>query len=143
MKQKPKNINELLGYRGIEILYRYEDSYDCGGFDMDGDWIPGPLSTRVHLAEYTIKKFTPCGAWIRYGTKDKFVNFKTKKKFACITPKEALESFLARKAKQIQILQNQLERATEALEKGKKLAHEEYPGQISIWLSLGRELFKG
>lgn len=127
----------------LGVLYRYEDVQHHPGLDECDLPLPGPGRVSLRLDEYRIKKKTPKGVWIDfdYG-KDKFVNLYARKKYACSTKTEALESFLARKAKQISILKYQLIRAEKALDKGKELAHKDFYGKIRIWLSQGRDLFE-
>lgn len=49
----------------------------------------------------------------------RFVLLESRKRFACPTKEEALESFIARKEKQISIYNSKLKRAKESLEIGK------------------------
>lgn len=95
-------------------LYRY---YDVQYTDHVG----------VHLMEFDIVKETKCGVWILIGywldspdekpPKDvtRFVNMQANKKYACRTKEDALESFKARKHRQICILTAQIKRAEKAL----------------------------
>jgi hypothetical protein len=55
-----------------------------------------------------------------FGDDLKFVLLTAKKQYACATKEEALTSFLARKERQIKILEANLERAKRALALGKK-----------------------
>jgi hypothetical protein len=70
-------------------------------------------SPELLVRWYEVKKRTPKGAWIigDYGLR--FVNLHAHKKYACETELGAVESFLARKARQIRILQTQLKSALE------------------------------
>jgi len=91
----------------IEYLYRYND------FDFRYNVDPTPKKYKV------IKK-TPQGVWIdlnyNWGPEEKkFVKLTAYKKFACETEEQALESYIARKSRQIKILKNQLARAQENL----------------------------
>jgi len=112
--------------RDIEKLYRYYDvQYSAGCDEYGGDLGPGPV--KVHLMEFSIIKETRCGVWILtgywFGTPEekppkeamRFVNMQANKKYACRTKEEALESFKARKRRQIHILKSQTERAEKAL----------------------------
>jgi hypothetical protein len=89
------------------------------GIDEFDNVIPG-YYLRIHLSEYRIIKRTPKGAWIElfpsFGEERKFVLLTARKKFACETKEEALESFLARKTRQIRILEAQLTKARACLE---------------------------
>lgn len=80
-------------------------------------------------SEFPIIKWTNCGAWIDVYGRRRFVNLQSKKKYACFTVEEALESFHARKKRQIRILKAQLAQAEAAL----KLS----PDNESIYWGLG------
>jgi hypothetical protein len=99
-------------------LYRYYE-FITSGIPDEEYFTTSSIHTKVELATYDVMKKTLSGAWIRYWTKTgkskKFVNLKAKKKFACPTQEEALESFKKRKKRQIQILEQQLEVARTAL----------------------------
>lgn len=74
--------------------------------------------------EFQLLKETPCGWWIGYplgsitplGPDKWWVSKTTRKRFAYPTRKEALENFIARKRRQVAILNYQLERAGQAWE---------------------------
>lgn len=99
---------------------------------------------RVHLAWYTftVLRTTAKGVWIstphmnRLGRK--FILNDARKRYAYPTKELALESFIARKARQISILQSQLDRAQDAYEKAKRvtdvnsLAVEMQDGQFTL-----------
>ena len=90
------------------IFYRYEDMR---------------YTDRVRVIElkFTLDKETPCGYWIfRNGSSllknnRKWVSKTSKNRYAYPTRKEALENFVARKNRQIEILSYQLEVAKDAL----------------------------
>lgn len=84
----------------VHNLYRY-DSYRY----------------EVFLHEYKIIKETLHGTWIDVYGKEKFVLREARKHFACYTKEDAMESFKARKNRQIRILSAQLESAKNSLEK--------------------------
>lgn len=78
---------------------------------------------RVHLQEYTLIKETPCGYWIKpvWDYNDdykKWVSKTGRKRIAYPTQEEALTSFMARKRRQIEILEGQLIDARSALSTG-------------------------
>jgi len=78
---------------------------------------------RVHLQEYTLIKETPCGYWIKpvWDYDDyhkKWVSKTARKRFAYPTQEEAITSFMARKRRQIQIIESQLIDARSALSAG-------------------------
>lgn len=71
---------------------------------------------RLKIDRYHIKRKTPCGVWIDTGySSEKFILTKARKKWACPTEEEAIESFKFRKRRQVKILKAQLERAQQAL----------------------------
>lgn len=93
-----------------EVLYRY--------FDQDfglAFWGHKPELPRPR--EFRVVKRTKQGAWISQGFwgEPKFVRLTARKKWACETKEAALESFIARKNRQIRILKAQLERAQDNL----------------------------
>lgn len=104
-----------------EYLYRYEESTILRGLDRWEDPLPGYV-LKLYLQKFEILKRTPKGAWIKlyefsFDEKDKkFVLLTARKKFACKTKDEALESFKARKRRQIEILDRRLKKAKLALE---------------------------
>lgn len=73
--------------------------------------------SRITLTklEYFILSKTPTGFWIEYHGRKKFVKSDAKKKFACEKEEDALESYYARKRRQISILKHQLRQAEAAL----------------------------
>lgn len=73
---------------------------------------------RVMLVKsiFNVIKETPTGVWIDYHGTKKFVSLQSHKKFACKSEEEALESFKARKRRQVKILRTQLARAEMALQ---------------------------
>jgi hypothetical protein len=94
-----------------EYWYRYEDRLYSSGVDE----FEFPLDTpilQVKLRRYRVRKLTPCGARLENG---RFVLRSAKKRWATPTVKEAEESFVARKNRQINILSNRLKHAREAL----------------------------
>ncbi len=65
--------------------------------------------------EFKVLSNTEHGVWIDvYGHK-RFVNLGSRKRYACPTVEEALESYQARKKRQIRILTRQLKQAEAAL----------------------------
>lgn len=101
-----------------DYLYRYDDVLTgTGSFDLEGDYIPNPSGGRVVLSlrMFEVIRYTPKGAWIKhYSLSEKYVSLTAKKKFACRTEVEALESLLARKRRQCSILAAQLKYAEQA-----------------------------
>ena len=114
----------------LGVLYRYEDQrYAASLNEYDEPCGVGEL--KIHLRIYPIKKITNCGVWIEdYSDKGRFVNLEKNKKFACVTQNQAMESFIARKERQISILTHQLTQAKEAIQKAKK-----HDGEINFWFA--------
>jgi hypothetical protein len=114
------------------VYYRYNDD----PFDYENN-------IRIILDEYEVLKETKCGVWIKHPKNDRFIhnvwaptkyiegkkfildkycnNIPTNKRFAWPTKNEALISYIARKEKQVAILENQLENAREFLTKAKEM----------------------
>lgn len=101
-----------------EVWYRY-DNYTTASADKHGKI----LSTQVHIhcTDYRVIKTTPKGVWLGdewlghvTGPK-RFVLRDARKRFACPTKKEALESFLARKKRQRSILSAQISDVADAI----------------------------
>ena len=108
-------------------LFRYEE-YQVGMQDEYGNTLHS--YTKLNLLRYEIIKHTKKGAWIKYFANKsgkKFINFDWKKRFACRTKKEALESFKFRKKRQIRIIKSRLRIAESALKIcERKLESEDY-----------------
>lgn len=88
-----------------EYLYRFEDSMDAFG-------------VKVHPRKFKVIKETPCGYWIElfyWGDDKKWVSKVARKRYAYPTKHEALTSFKARKKRQIEILEAQLNQARQSL----------------------------
>lgn len=80
------------------------------------------IGVKIHLMEFDFIKETPCGYWIKlfsFCDDKKWVSKTAKKRFAYPTKEEALSSFIARKTRQIEILEAQLSNARMALMLGK------------------------
>jgi hypothetical protein len=108
-----------------EVLYRYEDYLYAPMLDETDTPISKP-GVRIVLRTFPITKKTQQGAWIDLfeglpGETPKFVLLTAKKKFACKTKEDALESFIRRKESQIKILSRQLTTARVALGKAEDM----------------------
>ena len=81
----------------------------------------------MYLHTYNVIKLTPKGKWIEYSNKKgrKFVLNNTRKGFARETKEGALNSFIARKEKQIMIMTMQLTDIKNALNKAMKMVPNE------------------
>lgn len=89
-----------------------------------------PIVARVRcveLQEYEILRTTPKGVWIRRGSSyglhgdERFVLLGARKRFACPTKEEALESFIARKKAQKRIYEARARHAERALKIAKNM----------------------
>jgi hypothetical protein len=103
-------------------MYRYEETTYSRGVNEVDDPLPG-YHLVVRCREYTIVRRTPKGAWIVEGSPhdqihgfEKFVLLTARKKFACETRADALESFRARKRRQLGILEARANKVKLALE---------------------------
>lgn len=90
----------------------------------DGRWAPpldewerpiGSGTSYVHLYAYRVAKETPCGVWLDTFAGRRFVLRDARKRWACPTKEEALESFRARKERQLKILRAQVRHVEECL----------------------------
>lgn len=91
----------------IEIWFRVEDVL------RENTWNEyGPPSVHVVTREYPVAKVTPCGVRLACG---RFVLRVARKRYACPTREEAMQSFLARKKRQASILRSRLGFVEEAI----------------------------
>ncbi len=81
---------------------------------------------RIVKEEFNLAKETPCGYWIKdeFFFGDRWVSKTARKRFAYPSESLALESFIARKKKQIRILESQLNQAKSAYQLGLELKKE-------------------
>lgn len=114
MKMKTPEHVTLWEPEDGEALYRFEEAIYSPGVDDFDDPLPG-YTMEVHLHKFPIERRTPKGVWIRGWGGMRFVLLSARKRYACPTIEEALESFQARKNRQIKILKGQLQRAELAL----------------------------
>lgn len=101
------------------FLYRFEDKqyasinpykYEWGN---DDDW---DITLQVNLRAFLVRSVTKCGHTIWLDHRQwRFVNQTSVKRFACPDIDEAVESFKARKNRQIGIYQARIARAKDAL----------------------------
>ena len=96
----------------IDFWYRYYEVWYSPGSDESGDPLPGRGEMKIHLEEWQVVKHTPKGVWLSLYGDRKFVLKSAAKRYACPTKKEALQSLVARKTRQIRILTEQRERAS-------------------------------
>lgn len=93
-----------------DALWRVEAKRYCVAIDPDRDKY-GVSDPELQAWWYRVKRRTAKGAWINLGGMEKFVLLTANKRFACNTVAEALESFKARKNRQVAILKRQLAHA--------------------------------
>jgi hypothetical protein len=105
----------------MEYLYRIKDVLYAPPLD-EWDNPIGNSQLEVVLTRYEIIKKTNCGYWINDGLEKRFVLMRwangnpVRKIFACESIKEAKESFIIRKQRQIGLYHSKIERAKLALE---------------------------
>ncbi|WP_315740040.1 MULTISPECIES: hypothetical protein [unclassified Bradyrhizobium] len=95
---------------GSSVLWRCEAQRYSVCIDPDADRY-GVTDPQLEMRWHRIISRTPKGAWIS----GRFVLLTATKRWACPTEEEALESFIARKRKQISILSHKLHRAEQDL----------------------------
>lgn len=95
-----------------ETWYRVTD-----GCYTTTDEFDNPVGGRVYVSthEYPVTRRTPRGVWLDCHGLPRFVLAGARKRFACPTREEALESFRARKRRQARLLRDQLRRVEQAL----------------------------
>jgi hypothetical protein len=104
----PKHVHYPRGPApaGTPVLWRCEAKRYAYCRDPDAD-IWGVTDPKLEMWWWEIDRVTPKGAWVC----GRFVLLTATKRWAVPTEEEALESFMARKKKQIRILSTQLSRA--------------------------------
>lgn len=95
---------------GEDVLWRCEGKRYSVVIDPERE-LYGSTPLRVEMTWYVVTKRTPKGAWLG----STFVRLDARKRFACETEKEAIESYIARKRRQVNILSSQLEEAERGL----------------------------
>lgn len=91
----------------MTVWYRYEARHYAPPID-EFDNVCGEGSRELVLVEFPVLRETRCGVRLTDG---KFILKQARKRFACPTKEEALESFKRRKIVQISILKAQLRSA--------------------------------
>jgi hypothetical protein len=118
MERLPLNA-ALNAAQPLEWWYRFESHNVSAGVDECGD----PIRTETPIVEvgvtrFAVVKHTPKGVRLDSG---RLVMRNSRKRYACPTIEEALESFKARKRAQIRILSRQVKAAELALRQAKAL----------------------
>jgi len=93
------------------------------------------IGVKLSIEEFQIVKHTPKGIWItpkNMSFDKRFVLLKARKKYAHFTQEEALESFVARTSRRVQLLKNQLANSELALLYAKQLMINLYAKQLMI-----------
>lgn len=131
----PHPAQDPLGAEGAEepvpqvgdTWYRYDDIRYAAPLD-EYENPRGPGRVAVELRSYQVQRVTPKGVWLsRYYGDPRFVRLSARKRFAYPTPEEALESFMARKKRQLSILHAQAAKVERALAAGKALQAKALP----------------
>lgn len=114
------------------IYYRYEGSSGAHQA-MEGAWLSERFAPEnfIHLHEFREIKTTPAGCWIDVYGERRFILNKATKRYAYPTKQLALQSFIARKARQASILAAQLDNVRALL----KLAQDYDPCPPPLLLS--------
>ena len=90
-----------------ELYYRLEDYQQAtGGWDMQGEWEPGPSRVQIRTRTFPVLKHTPKGVWIQdHGDHrgKRFISNTWVKRYALPTEEEAKISFIKRKERQASI----------------------------------------
>lgn len=104
------------------VYYRYEDYLEgSGGFDVHGDYQPGPSRVRVHIVTFEVVKKTPKGAWVKHPSEldgsmqTYFIADRWFKKYANPTQEGARFDFIARKRYLIAVQERRIRDARVAI----------------------------
>jgi len=92
-----------------EFWYRYEDRSYSTIIDADREIFGSEV--KLECRQYRVIKHTPKGVWLDVYGRKRFVLNSAIKRFACSTRVLALESFIARKDRQIGIYTSRLMQA--------------------------------
>jgi hypothetical protein len=101
----------------VKFWYRYVDVSYAPLLD-EYDMPMGDGVLKIECRQFRVLKHTPKGVWLSdtacLGYK-RFVLNKSKKRFACATKEEAIDSFVARKKRQHSVYMHRAKRAEAAL----------------------------
>lgn len=96
------------------VWYRVVDGRTASSLD---EWERpcGDSRAYVYTHEHPVIRETPKGVWLDVYGSERFVRRDARKRWACPTKEEAIESFRARKARQAKILRAKLRHVDEVL----------------------------
>ncbi len=99
--------------------FRYTEILVGEGYtDQWGEYVSTGSHVKLQLREFQVIKVTPRGARIDdYSQGGRFISRDWNKQWASPTIEQARQSFIARKKRQMRILEKQLQRAKEAMHK--------------------------
>ncbi len=102
-------------HEGADVLWRCEAKRYSHIIDIDREEY-SVTEPRLELTYYYVNSRTEKGAWIREDLSwARFINLSHNKAFARNTVDEAVKDFIARRKRQIAILEGQLQRAQREL----------------------------
>ncbi len=106
---------EIPQFTEKQILFRYREVL-YASYDHDDDLSDGDGRIDLCKEEYVVTSITPKGVWISpvgwyWRPKFKFMLANARKRFAHDNEKDALESYVARQRRRIQILEHQLSKS--------------------------------
>lgn len=108
-------MTHALSIESGTFWYRIEDCRIAAPLN-EFDEPMGSGRAEIREAEYRVVRETPKGVWLDLGLGDlRFVRRDARKRWACPTPEEALDSFRARKERQLRILRAQIDHVESAL----------------------------
>lgn len=108
-------------------FYRYELVHYATGRDMDGEYT-GHSTPKLEYYEYDLIKETPKGYWIGYDWSEKpykWISKTSKKKFAYLTKEDALNNYIKRTERRLEILKSQIESCKDGLYLANKILSDE------------------
>jgi hypothetical protein len=106
------------------VYYRFEDKLvGSGGFDIYGDYVPGPSYVKVEIVTFEVDRLTPKGAWVWLPTRGSYMPMTRRfvcngwyNKYANPTIEGARADFIARKKRLIAIQTRRVRDAQEAID---------------------------
>lgn len=112
-----------------EWAYRYDFRRTAPPVDETGYPLsPSIYDGQLRLWAFPVLRHTRCGFWIRFESRDRFINRSWTKQFAYLDVSDARRSFAARKQREIRIHQARIRDAEWAL---KRIEEEAGSPQVS------------